>query len=74
MKLRLSVAGLGKLGVPMLAVFAHKGFDIVGVDLDPAFVAAFDAGRSPVSEPGVQDLSTRTGPFSARQPICAMPC
>ncbi len=56
MKLRLSVVGLGKLGVPMLAVFAHKGFDVVGVDLDPASAAALNAGRSPVSEPGVQDL------------------
>jgi UDP-N-acetyl-D-mannosaminuronate dehydrogenase len=37
-KLRLSVVGLGKLGVPMLAVFAGKGFDIVGVDLNPASV------------------------------------
>jgi UDP-N-acetyl-D-mannosaminuronate dehydrogenase len=46
MKLRLSVVGLGKLGVPMLAVFAGKGFDVVGAAAarqeDPHFY-----GRSP---------------------------
>jgi UDPglucose 6-dehydrogenase len=55
-KLRLSVVGLGKLGLPMLAVFAHKGFEVIGVDLDSASVASLNAGRSPISEPGVQDL------------------
>jgi UDPglucose 6-dehydrogenase len=55
-KLRLSVVGLGKLGLPMLTVFAHKGFEVIGVDLDSASVASLNAGRSPISEPGVQDL------------------
>jgi len=63
MKLQLSVVGLGKLGVPMLAVFAHKGFDVVGVDLDPASVAALNAGRSPVPEPGVQALIDANRPL-----------
>jgi UDPglucose 6-dehydrogenase len=56
MKLQLSVVGLGKLGAPMLAVFAHKGFEVIGVDLNPAFVSAVNAGRAPVPEPGLQDL------------------
>ena len=36
--LRISVIGLGKLGAPMLAVLADKGYEVVGVDLDPAVV------------------------------------
>jgi UDPglucose 6-dehydrogenase len=51
---RLSVIGLGKLGSPMAAVFASKGFDVIGVDLNQAFVDAINAGRAPVDEPDLQ--------------------
>ncbi len=54
-KPRLSVIGLGKLGSPMSAVFASKGFDVVGVDLNRHFVDAINAGRAPVDEPQLQD-------------------
>jgi len=53
--LRISVIGLGKLGAPMLAVLADKGYGVVGVDLDPAVVASVNAGRAPVAEPGLQE-------------------
>ena len=53
--LRISVIGLGKLGAPMLAVLADKGYEVVGVDLDPAVVASVNAGRAPVAEPGLQE-------------------
>src|SRR5215211_7376113 len=51
---RLSVFGLGKLGSPMAAIFAAKGFATIGCDLNPAPVAALAAGRAPVQEPGLQ--------------------
>lgn len=53
---RASVIGLGKLGSPLAAVLASKGFEVVGVDSNPKFVAALQAGRAPVSEPGLQEL------------------
>jgi UDPglucose 6-dehydrogenase len=53
---RLSVIGLGKLGSPMAAVFASKGFDVIGLDLNESFVDALNSGRCPVDEPQVQDL------------------
>lgn len=53
---KLSVVGLGKLGSPMVAVFAEKGFEIIGLDINPQFVAALNAGRAPVEEPGLQEL------------------
>ncbi|MFM6358582.1 UDP-glucose dehydrogenase family protein [Planktothrix sp.] len=56
---KLSVVGLGKLGSPMLAVFAHKGFDVIGLDVNPAFVAAINEGRAPVEEPGLQEMIDR---------------
>jgi UDPglucose 6-dehydrogenase len=55
---RLSVIGLGKLGAPLLAVFAGAGFDVIGVDVNQAAVDAINAGRSPVREPGVDELLT----------------
>jgi UDPglucose 6-dehydrogenase len=52
----LAVVGLGKLGAPMVACFASKGFDVVGVDVDPAKVEAIAGGRAPVFEPGLDEL------------------
>ena len=37
---RLSIIGSGKLGSPMVAVFAHKGCRVVGVDTNQDFVNA----------------------------------
>jgi UDPglucose 6-dehydrogenase len=50
----VSVIGLGKLGSPMAAVFAAKGFRVVGVDVHEPFVAAINAGRAPVDETDLQ--------------------
>lgn len=58
-QVRLSVIGLGKLGSPMVAVFAEKGYPVVGLDINPAFVEALSAGRAPVEEPGLQRLIDR---------------
>jgi UDPglucose 6-dehydrogenase len=50
---RISVIGLGKLGAPLAAVLAAKGFDVIGVDHHPSIVAALAAGDAPVPEPGL---------------------
>lgn len=52
----LSVIGLGKLGSPMAAVFASKGFNVVGLDLNHEFVDNLNSGRAPVIEPQLQEL------------------
>ena len=52
----ISVIGLGKLGAPLAAIFASKGFRVVGTDASPAVVASINAGLSPVNEPGLQSL------------------
>jgi UDPglucose 6-dehydrogenase len=54
--MNISVVGLGKLGAPLAAVLASKGFDVVGVDLNQAFVDALNAGKAPVEEPRLQEL------------------
>jgi len=50
--MRLSVFGLGKLGAPLAACFAVKGFQVIGVDVDSKRVEAIQKGQSPVYEPG----------------------
>src|SRR5215213_7035619 len=54
--MKISVIGLGKLGAPLAAVFASKGFPVIGTDLNPAFVEAINAGHAPVDEPQLQEL------------------
>jgi len=53
---KLSVIGLGKLGACSAACFASKGFDVTGVDINKDFVDAINSGKSPVYEPGLQEL------------------
>jgi len=70
---KVSIIGLGKLGSPMAACFASKGFTVVGVDLNQAFVDAVNEGRPPVFEPelaerisaGRENLSATTDAVSA---------
>jgi UDPglucose 6-dehydrogenase len=54
--MQISVIGLGKLGAPLAAVLASKGFGVVGVDLNERFVQAINAGKAPVEEPRLQEL------------------
>jgi len=56
--MKISIIGLGKLGAPMAAVMAHKGNTVVGVDINPAYVAAIQEGLPPVNEPGLAALIT----------------
>lgn len=53
---RLSVFGLGKLGCTMLACFAHKGWRVTGVDILEKNVRLVNEGRSPIYEPGVDEM------------------
>ena len=55
---RIGIVGLGKLGSPLLACLASKGYEVVGCDVDPAKVKAINEGRAPVEETGLQELIT----------------
>jgi len=47
----VSVFGLGKLGGCIAATYAARGFNVVGVDIDPEKVKRVNAGLPPVEEP-----------------------
>ena len=61
----VSVFGLGKLGLPIVACFAHKGYRVIGVDVDPKIIEAVNEGKSPIYEPGLAELLEESGDFSA---------
>ena len=53
-----SVVGLGKLGAPIVAVFAAKGYDVIGIDTHPVVVEKINNHVAPVEKPGLQELLT----------------
>jgi GDP-mannose 6-dehydrogenase len=54
--MRVSVFGLGYVGSVSAASFAADGHHVIGVDVNPDKVALVNAGRSPIVEPGLDDL------------------
>jgi len=55
--MRVSVFGLGYVGSVSAASFAADGHHVIGVDVNPDKVAAINAGRSPIVEPGLAGTS-----------------
>ncbi len=54
--MRLCVIGSGYVGLVTAACFADSGNHVVAVDIDPEKVAELSAGRSPIFEPGLEEL------------------
>ena len=46
----ISIIGLGKLGSPMVAAYASKGYKVIGVDVNADFINALNEGKAPVEE------------------------
>jgi UDPglucose 6-dehydrogenase len=66
----LSVIGLGKLGAPMAACLAARGFSVDAVDSDSKKVDAIGRGVPPVHEPGLEELLRESnGRISASRDI-----
>jgi UDPglucose 6-dehydrogenase len=56
MSLKLSVIGTGYLGATHAACMASLGFEVIGVDLDPAKIDLLSQGKVPFYEPDLEDL------------------
>ena len=53
---RISVVGTGYLGATHAAAMAEMGFEVIGVDTDPAKAKALSEGKVPFFEPGLPEL------------------
>lgn len=56
---RLSVIGLGYIGLPTAAMFAAAGVTVVGVDIDKTVVEKINQGRIHIVEPELAELVTQ---------------
>ena len=54
--MRIAILGLGYVGTTTAACLVKDGHEVVGIDINPDKVRAIGEGRSPVVEPGVEDL------------------
>src|SRR6266404_9163201 len=52
----ISVLGLGYVGAVTAGCLASKGHHVLGVDTNTTKIAKIQAGRSPVLEPGLDEL------------------
>ena len=53
---RLTVIGTGYLGATHAAAMAELGFEVLGIDVDPAKIDALGKGELPFYEPGLPEL------------------
>jgi len=57
----ISVYGLGKIGLPVAAVFASRGARVIGVDVNQDVVEKVNSGENPIpEEPGLGELLSKT--------------
>ncbi|PXA70001.1 UDP-glucose dehydrogenase family protein [Cryobacterium arcticum] len=56
--MKISVIGCGYLGAVHASAMAELGHEVVGIDVDPAKIAALSAGRTPFFEPGLPEVLT----------------
>lgn len=54
--MKISVFGIGYVGAVTAACAARDGHNVVAVDVNPIKVEAINAGRTPIMEPGLDDL------------------
>lgn len=54
--MNISVIGLGKLGLPLAATIASKGYLVYGVDINKEVINNLKKGKTFLNEPGLKEL------------------
>ena len=58
--MKLSVIGLGYIGLPTALLFASKNVDVIGVDINESVINKLNNGELHIEENGMQELLTQT--------------
>lgn len=62
---RLSLVGLGYVGMPIAVAFAKKGIDVIGFDLNKAKIDLYKSGVDPTKEVGDDAIKNTTVHFTS---------
>jgi nucleotide sugar dehydrogenase len=55
--MNICVIALGKMGLPIAALYASRGHHVIGADINPTLVSMINEGDSPIShEPGLTEM------------------
>ncbi len=57
--MKIAVVGTGYVGLVTAACFAELGHTVIGVDIDKAKIQKLSKGKSPIFEPGLEELIVR---------------
>jgi UDP-N-acetyl-D-mannosaminuronic acid dehydrogenase len=65
---KITVFGLGHIGLPTAALFANSGLQVTGVDINKKTIEYVNKGKTPIMEPGLDELvrkAVESGKLSA---------
>lgn len=54
--MKLTVVGLGYIGLPTSIMFAKHGVDVLGVDINQQTIDKLQSGQISIEEPGLQEI------------------
>ena len=57
--MKIAVIGTGYVGLVTAACFAELGHTVIGMDIDEAKIEKLKAGKSPIFEPGLEEILVR---------------
>ena len=66
-EMKLSLVGLGYVGMPIAVAFANKGIDVIGFDLNKTKIELYKNGIDPTKEVGDDAISNTTVHFTANE-------
>ncbi len=62
---RISLVGLGYVGMPIAVAFAKKGVDVIGFDLNKSKIETYKKGIDPTKEVGDEEIKKSTVHFTS---------
>ena len=71
-KATICILGLGRVGLPLASVFASKGIDVIGIDINEERLASIRSGKCPFYDPILQenmDVSCNSGKLTVESDL-----